>query len=424
MIERADKPSPVGSCRLCGHYPVDEILDLGKIPSIHILTREPKPVPLFPIHLNACPRCGLAQMPASDLPEPVYADSDIYTTLHQPVAYLRDLLDALATFRNLKNGLEVGCNDGRFMAALTDAGFGPMIGVEPNAHTSKAARKRGFDVESAYFNTETAERLVERHGLFDFVVARHVLEHVDRIKEFLAGVHRVLRDDGVFLLELPYVEPGFAAGAPNVLWEEHINYFFEPVLNAMLANAGFRPEMRRYYTGGALVIAILAVRTTRPATESWPGAAAMKPYLLGYADKVRQYHDKLHEVLTAARARGYANMIYGAGFRSATTINTMGVADLIDAVVDDRPDLDGYLMPGTRHHIVPFDRFNSEKPLLLLLGVGAEYEAKVLRRVATRFATVVPLSLVYPGPVLEHCQAAAGKLLFTKETSLDIKSFT
>ncbi|MDB2324242.1 methyltransferase domain-containing protein [Alphaproteobacteria bacterium] len=393
-------------CRLCASKDLKHIIDLGNVPSVHILKREKSDLPLFPINLYFCLQCGLAQLPTIDGVGSIYSNSDIYSTSHQPVSHLSDLISALHTFRTLKKGLEIGCNDGRLMGALADSGFGPLVGIEPNEVTSQAARQNGLSVETAYFNKVTANLLRKRHGLFDFVVVRHVLEHISDLWEFLSETHKILREDGVLLLELPYVEPGFSAGAPNVLWEEHVNYFFEPVLIDMLENAGFRPEMRRHYTGGALVIAILAVKAELPTIQSWPSGEAVSEYLKDYPDQIKRYQAKLISTIIKAKEQDYCVVVYGAGFRSATTINTMKIGALLDVVIDDRQDLEGMIMPGTVLTITSFVKFNANRRLLILLGVGAENEAKVIDKVKTEFSEVVPLSLVYPGNMEGHCATA------------------
>ncbi len=398
-------PLPKKCCRLCGDTNIEDIIDLGKVPSIHILKKDKGTVPTFPIHLFICGNCGLVQMPLVEVARDVYEDSQHYMTSHQGHSYIRDLIDSLSTFRFPEKGLEIGCNDGSFLSALASHGFGPLVGIEPNAHAAKIASGRGLNIEQCYFDGDAVRKLIEKYGKFDFVVARHVLEHVDQIGPFLEGVHQVLNENGVFLLELPFVEPGFKANAVNVLWEEHINYFFEPVIADMLRNFGFRTEFRRQYTGGALVVATFSVRTSRPAVPTWSSASSISTLLEGYANHIDAYREQLSKTLGKAAQLDCLKVIYGAGFRTATTINTMGIANTIDAVIDDRPELHGYLMPGTCVRINTLDELEAcGRPILLMLGVGAEHERMILKKVRQRCSsTVIPLSLVYPGSLIKHC---------------------
>ena len=141
-------------CRLCGNAELIDIIDLGPVPSIHILHRSAESVPLFPIHLFYCPQCGLGQFLALDQADELYESSHIYTTAHQGSSYRRDLIDTLNSMRPGRKIIELGCNEGTFLEALRADGFGPVVGVEPNRHARKLALGRGLNVIDGFFNAK------------------------------------------------------------------------------------------------------------------------------------------------------------------------------------------------------------------------------------------------------------------------------
>lgn len=89
-------------------------------------------------------------------------------------------------------------------------------------------------------------------------------------------------------------------------------------------------------------------------------------------------------------------MLYGAAPRSCMMVASSGIGDELDYVVDDRAELQGRLMPGTDLPIQsPYD-VPPGQPLLCLLGVGAENEARVRAKVEAVTSGAVYVSLFPP----------------------------
>lgn len=89
---------------------------------------------------------------------------------------------------------------------------------------------------------------VDRQGLaetsFDLVVCSNVLEHVPAPAALLDEIGAVMRDETLLYLEVPLEahvaeNPGvedLAAGKKH--WHEHVNFFTEPALRALIARCG------------------------------------------------------------------------------------------------------------------------------------------------------------------------------------------
>lgn len=83
-------------------------------------------------------------------------------------------------------------------------------------------------------------------GAYDLVVLSHVLEHIPYPAELLADVRFALGEETVLYVEVPH-EPlvAEARGARGLAarkkhWHEHINFFTEASLRALLEGAGLR----------------------------------------------------------------------------------------------------------------------------------------------------------------------------------------
>jgi SAM-dependent methyltransferase len=99
--------------------------------------------------------------------------------------------------------LEVGCGEGYLLAALRDEGF-EVKGCDVSSTAAAAARTR-FNLDIFHGGVEAAD--FEPAG-FDVVVMLHVLEHVANPEALLRLVNRLLRDEGLLVVEVPNINAG------------------------------------------------------------------------------------------------------------------------------------------------------------------------------------------------------------------------
>lgn len=134
--------------------------------------------------------------------------------------------------------LEVGCGSGFLLEALRSAYACDVAGVELSPVACERARRslgdRVFDGgwEDAPAGAES----------LDLVVMSHVLEHLDGPDAALAKVHRSLRPDGLFFVEVPNIlQPNPTKRLKRWLAPEHLWYFSAARLGDLLARQGFEP---------------------------------------------------------------------------------------------------------------------------------------------------------------------------------------
>ncbi|MBC8136190.1 MAG: class I SAM-dependent methyltransferase [Fibrella sp.] len=97
------------------------------------------------------------------------------------------------------SALDVGCGDGRFMAALQKRDW-QVVGTETDPAAAELARKRtGAPVYETPLPPDQQEK-------YDLVSLLHVLEHVSDPRDTLNGVRERLRPGGKLLLVLPNAE--------------------------------------------------------------------------------------------------------------------------------------------------------------------------------------------------------------------------
>ncbi len=134
--------------------------------------------------------------------------------------------------------LDIGCGRGLLLEAFERRGW-EAVGTQLS-RTAPAACRGGSGVR--ILNGELPELRLDEES-FRAIAIYHVLEHVDRPAEYLAETRRLLRPDGLLVVEVPDAGgPGFRFLGLRNFCLDHPNHllFFRPgTLRRMLEAAGF-----------------------------------------------------------------------------------------------------------------------------------------------------------------------------------------
>lgn len=281
-----------------------------------------------------CAECGLARQCGGTGPRD-YGETDRATTGQFP-AYGSELIAKLASL-GVGPGdlvLDIGANDGSFMAALRDAGFERLVGVEPSRALAQKARARGFEVENDYFGPSLVPRIIAAHGRARALVCRHTLEHVPDPGSFVAGLRDCLvGESGVALIEVPD-----GSAIPELMnvyefWDEHLYCFCAANLARLVERAGLRVRDIRVQPHLATRNLLLWC-ATGGASAGIPDARDCVPLWRGLASDWAGFRDRLGTALRAAQRPLY---LIGGSHSQYNLVNYAGLGALVDHFIDDDP---------------------------------------------------------------------------------------
>ena len=141
---------------------------------------------------------------------------------------------------------EIGCGNGGNLAKFQAEGYS-VFGVEPDP----AARKVAQAVTPNIFNG-TAEELPEtiKNRKYDVVLMSHVLEHCLDINTVISNAKAILKDGGVYIVEIPNCKSlGFRIYQGEWPWSDiprHLNFFTPASIDKMLKKHGFYVQLVKY----------------------------------------------------------------------------------------------------------------------------------------------------------------------------------
>ena len=369
-------------CRSCGSSALQVFLDLGntpladRMPSLEQLRQAE---PRFPLVVAFCRECSLVQILETVDPDLLFRDeypyfSSVSDTLLQ---HSRENVEELIRSRRLNAEslvIELASNDGYLLQFYQRAGI-PVQGIDPAEGPALQAIKRGIPTRVAFFTEDLARSLVAEGKRADVVHANNVLAHVPDTNGFVAGIAQILKDDGVAVIEHPYLRDLIEHCEFDTIYHEHLCYFSVTALDALFRRNGlYLQDIRRLpIHGGSL--RLFVGREARAssavldllADEQRLGMDTYEFYQ-SFSQQVERLCRDLRALLKRLKADGYRIAAYGAAAKGSTLINVADIgADLIDFVVDRNVHKQGRYMPGKRLPIKATEELLREMPEYTLL---------------------------------------------------------
>jgi SAM-dependent methyltransferase len=403
------------ACRSCGAKELELVLSLGRTPLANaLLTQEQltQPERRYPLDLAFCPSCTLVQItetvpPADLFSEYLYFSSFSDTMLrHAQSLVLRLIAERQLGPRSLV--VEVASNDGYLLQYYQQAGV-PVLGIEPAANIASEAEKRGVPTMVEFFGQQLAGQLRARGQRADVIHAHNVLAHVADLNGFVEGIKILLKDDGVAVIEAPYVKDLIDHCEFDTIYHEHLCYYSLTALDRLFRRHDlFIQDVDRISIhGGSLRVTVgksshpaLSQRGRENVTQllaeeaAW-GVDRFATYR-DFGTRVEALKATLTSMLAGFKRRGDRIAAYGAAAKGSTLLNYFGIGlETLDFVVDRSPHKQGRFMPGVHIPIRAPERLLEEMPdevLLLTWNFADEIleQQKAYRQLGGRFIIPVP----------------------------------
>jgi 2-polyprenyl-3-methyl-5-hydroxy-6-metoxy-1,4-benzoquinol methylase len=156
----------------------------------------------------------------------------------------RRYLQNIRKYKSHGKLLDVGCNIGLFLVTAKEEGF-EATGIELNKECADyAENKFGLDIVNDYLENKGFQ-----DGIFDIVTMFDVLEHIPDMRNALGEVRRVLKKDGLLVVQLPNLDSVMArlTGSKWVWFTtpDHLYHFNPKNLSEFLLSNGFKIEHLR-----------------------------------------------------------------------------------------------------------------------------------------------------------------------------------
>ncbi len=335
----------------------------------------------FPMEVGCCPACNMVQLlhqPEAELmfhgEYAFFTSSSVRMQEHfrkYGEEVRRDYLSGEDPFI-----VEIGSNDGTFLAPLAKAGI-RHLGVEPSANVAEVAAGQGVKSLVGFLSPELARQILQEHGPASAITAANVICHIPDFNGVLQSAAILLKPEGVFIFEEPYLGDVLKKTSYDQFYDEHVFMFSALSVKWAAERQGLeliRVEHQATH-GGSMRYTLCrkGVREITPSVaqilEEERGAGLETP---GCYDRFRmaceKSRDSLRAILDQLSAEGKTVVGYAATSKSTTVTNYCGITPKHVAYISDTtPIKQNKFSPGAHIPVKPHDVFKSQYPEYALL---------------------------------------------------------
>jgi len=371
------KDAAAKSCISCNTKGLKPILDLGMMPRSDGLVEEAglkKKELVLPLRLGYCEGCSLVQLLETHAPDEMFGDEYFYFS-----SFSEDLLKhsrdhALELIEKRKLGekdlvVEIASNDGYMLQNFKEVGVG-TLGVDPAINPATAAREKGIETVVDFFGKRVAGDLISQGKRANVIIANNVVAHVEDQNDLIAGMSNLLADEGVVVVEFPYVRDLIEHVEFDTIYHEHLCYFSLGSAKTLFERHGlYLNDVRRLPIHGGSV-RLTFEKKPNPSDdviemhkEEAKLGLDTYDYYANFGADVRSFREKMRALIGNVKGEGKRVAAYGAAAKGTIMLNYLGLNNRnVEYVVDKNVHKQGKYMPGVKVPIHEPERLMGDKP--------------------------------------------------------------
>jgi len=371
-------------CRICKNKKLEKILDLGEMPLANAFLDKnqlsQKEIS-YPLRVVWCKSCGLLQIDEIVPPEILFRN---YVYVSGTSEALRKHFEGLATevVTNFKLNseslvIDIGSNDGTLLKEFKKIGA-KVIGVEPALNISKIAQEEGITTVNDFFSENIAKKIIKDNGKADAITATNVIAHTNDLDKLLKGVSHLLKDEGIFVIEVPYLVDLLEKVEFDTIYHEHLSYFALRPIKIFFDEHDFKIiDIKRVKIHGGTIRVFVSKKKSRynvnenvnqlVSLEIKKGLNEVTAYRK-FAERVEKLKEDLVSLLQKLKSENKKVIGYGAAAKGNTLLNYYHIGpELIEFIADLSPMKQNKFTPGTHIPVYNPKQIYEAKPDYMLI---------------------------------------------------------
>lgn len=368
-------------CRYCSSINIKNIGGLGEMPLCGTFPADPdQEIPNIDLSLFQCLDCDLVQLMPTDiaLSEQYGANYGYRSGLNRAmVKHLKKSAAQLIASENFDDSsiiVEVAANDGTHLREFSATGA-KLIAVDPTINNWTEYYDFDCLKLDKFF---PCEELNEHLGNVDCLISHACFYDVPDVKDFIAGVSKLLKTGGKWCFEQMYLPAMLLNTAFDSICDEHLEYYHIGFLDkALRLHDLFIDKVEiNDINGGSIRV------TARKGefTQSGVGINTLvnlEKVFFGQENKdfdqkvksfwcrVEEFGTKIHKILDeVSHLRIYA---CGASTKGNVILKRWSLHDRIEAILEINPEKFGKYTPFGAVPIVDETEFNIEGSVVIIL---------------------------------------------------------
>ncbi len=347
--------------------------------------------PKYPLAVYFCRNCGLAQLLDVVSKEEMFSNY-IYFSSGMPKLsghfklYAQDVVARFLSEGDLV--LEIASNDGILLKHFQDQGF-KVLGVDPAQNVTKIAQDLGVETIVDFFSEPLAKKIAQERSKPKAILANNVVAHIDDHHDLAKGVAALLAEDGVFVLEAPYLVDMFENLTYDTIYHEHLSFLAIRPLKFLFEQFGL--EIFDVQVNEVQGRSLRVFAGHKGKHEKTPAVEELinKELSMGLdkidayeklARRVAKQKEDLTKLLKDLKNQGKKIASYGAPAKGNTMLNYCKIGtDILDYALEDLPAKQNLFTPGMHIPTVDVAYAHSHEPDYYLM-LAWNYEKPILEK--------------------------------------------
>jgi trans-aconitate methyltransferase len=379
-----------GKCPVCACLtPITTVAKIPPVPinSLLLYTQKKQAVSAQrrAMHLVFCDNCGHTFNLTFDSSLMEYSQN-YENSLHfsqRFQQYAEDLSHRLIQQHQLrqKTVIEIGCGKGDFLELICQLGDNRGIGFDPSYVESVI--HTGSSKQIKFIQDFYSEHYASYHA--DLIISRQVLEHIPDLTSFLTMLRRSIgqRLETVVYFEVPNMS--FMLQELDVwnIFYEHYSYFSYSSLAYLFANCGLNvTDIGESFGRQFLYVeAKPAENPQYPSSLPWIDLTQTRENATAFANRYRDRVEVWQTLCDEINDSNKKAVVWGAGARGVTFLNTLGEKAHVEFIVDINPRKQGKYIAGAGQQIVSPEFLKDYQPDTVIL-MNSNYLSEIKNQVA------------------------------------------
>lgn len=352
-------------CRVCKSRKLKQICNLNNQPLANNLSSKiNQKVKLYPLKLMFCKQCANAQLSIVVDNRKLFGNyfykSSISSTLEKH--FLKAAQKYIKIFKLNKSShiLDIGSNDGIGLIPFRKKNINNLYGVEPAKNLYKITKRLKIKTYNSFLNHNIAYKNLNK---FDLITASNVFAHVNNIQDLTKNTFKMLKEKGIFVIEVQYFPRMLIDGSFDNIYHEHVNYWcLTSLVNFFNLNNAIVFDAEMIDTHGGSI----RIYVKKKLNKNFKISKNIKS-ILNYEKKIGIQKTKTFKKFKKKildRKLKTKNIIknlylkkkilvgYGAPAKASTLINYFKIDKYINNIIDDNPLKNQKYIPNTKIKIV------------------------------------------------------------------------
>ena len=272
--------------------------------------------------------------------------------------------------------LEIGSNDGAFIKNFNKK---KCVAVEPCKNLAGITKLLGYKTYDKFWNRNLSKCIKKKYGNVDLIFSANTISHIPNTKETFDSIESILSNDGVLVIEDPYIGNVLRLNSYDQFYDEHVYVF--SILS--LSNLAQKSALRIFDCekidnhGGSMRYYLCKINSKFKETEKFRNNLK-EEHLLKF-NKISTYKKfsmriikskkKLINILKSLKKKKKSIISYGATYKSTTIFNYCKInRNYLDCIIDTTINKQNKYSPGMHIPIISPEEGMTNKVNYAFLG--------------------------------------------------------